>query len=189
MENSNWLILTYKVPPEPARKRMALWRKIKGLGAIYLQNGVCLLPRTDENFRRMRMAENDISEMDGEAILLETTSPDESETEKIVGRFNEERDAAYHEFLEQCGVFEEELAKERAAEKFTFAELEENDENLQKLRGWLEKIQKLDFYNAPLGPQAVQRLAECESLLDAYGNDVFVAHEENRSEGRRKGGK
>jgi hypothetical protein len=40
-----WLLLTYKVPSEPAIKRFALWLRLKGMGAIYLQNGVCLLPK------------------------------------------------------------------------------------------------------------------------------------------------
>lgn len=42
MASPSWL-LTYKVPPEPAAKRIALWRRLKGMGAVYLQKGVCLL--------------------------------------------------------------------------------------------------------------------------------------------------
>src|SRR5438445_430154 len=59
----SWLILTYKVPPEPAAKRIALWRRLKGMGAVYLQNGVCLLPKTDDHVRRLKMLENDIAEI------------------------------------------------------------------------------------------------------------------------------
>ena len=43
--------LPTKCPPEPASKRIALWRRLKGMGAIYLQNGVCLLPKTDDRKR------------------------------------------------------------------------------------------------------------------------------------------
>ncbi|MCW2942968.1 MAG: ChrB protein, partial [Actinomycetia bacterium] len=39
-----WLVLVYKVPAEPTRLRAGVWRKIKGLGAIYLQNSVAALP-------------------------------------------------------------------------------------------------------------------------------------------------
>jgi hypothetical protein len=41
-----WLLLTYKVPRERTAKRIAMWRRVKGMGAIYLQNGVCLLSNT-----------------------------------------------------------------------------------------------------------------------------------------------
>ncbi|WP_422802545.1 Chromate resistance protein ChrB [Sulfitobacter pontiacus] len=49
-----WILLTYKVPPEPAARRVALWRKLKSMGAVYLQNGVCLLPETSESPRFYR---------------------------------------------------------------------------------------------------------------------------------------
>ena len=47
MSSLEWLLLTYKIAPEPARLRVSVWRKLKGMGAVYLQGGVCLLPKTD----------------------------------------------------------------------------------------------------------------------------------------------
>jgi hypothetical protein len=179
-----WLLLTYKVPPEPAKKRIALWRKIKSLGAVYLQNGVCLLPKTDEHQRRLKMIANEISEMDGEAVLLETVGIDRAQEEKLIARFNADRDGAYREFLERSTGFEAEIARESAARKFTYAELEENDEDLKKLRGWLEKIRKLDFHGASLGQEAGKRLAQCEALLDTYAQQVFEEQDENRPSSR-----
>ncbi len=70
MASLEWLLLTYKVPAEPARKRVSIWRKLKGMGAIYLQGGVCLLPKTDDHLRRLKMLENEIAEAEGEALLL-----------------------------------------------------------------------------------------------------------------------
>ena len=40
----SWLLLIYKVPTEPARQRAAVWRRVKALGAVYLQDGVAALP-------------------------------------------------------------------------------------------------------------------------------------------------
>src|SRR3984893_6602052 len=176
----SWILLAYKVPPEPAKKRIALWRKIKSLGAVYLQNGACLLPKTDDHMRRLKIVENEISEMDGEAVLLETVGLDRAQEEKLLARFNADRNEAYQEFLERCAGFEAEIARESAAGKFTFAELEENDEDLKKLASWLEKIRKLDFHGASLGGPASDRLAQCEALLDAFAQRVFEAQDENR---------
>ena len=72
------------------------------------------------------------------------------------------------------------VVRESAAGKFTFAELEENDEDLKKLASWLEKIRKLDFHGASLAAQASERLAQCEALLDAFAQRVFEAQDENR---------
>lgn len=180
MVTQAWLLLTYKVPPEPAARRIALWRRLKGMGAVYLQNGVCLLPKTDDHVRRLKMLENEASEMGGEAVILETVALDRAQEEKVVGRFKADRDEAYREFIDKCADFEGEIAKERAANHFTYAELEENDVDLKKLQGWFEKIRKLDFYGAALGAEAEERLHACETLLDAYARQVFEAHDENR---------
>jgi hypothetical protein len=175
-----WLLLTYKVPPEPARKRIALWRKIKGLGAVYLQNGICVLPKTDEHLRRLKMIENEIARMAGEAVLLETAALDQAQQQKVLARFNADRNEAYQEFIERCEGFEAEIARETAAGKLTFAELEENDEDLKKLRTWFDKIRKLDFHGASLAGEAAKRLAGCATLLDGFSRQVFEAQEENR---------
>jgi hypothetical protein len=180
MVSLSWLLLTYKVPPEPATKRVALWRKLKGMGAVYLQNGVCLLPRTDDHIRRLKMIENDILEMAGESVILETVALDRVQEDKVVQRFRADRDDQYREFLGRCADFEAEIAKEVAISKFTYAELDEEDADLRKLQGWLEKIRKHDFYEAPLAEEAAERLRACEALLDSYAKRVFEAHDENR---------
>lgn len=175
-----WLLLTYKVPPEPAKRRVALWRKLKGMGAVYLQNGVCLLPKSDDHVRRLKMIENDIVEMEGESVILETIALDRLQEDKVLARFKADRDEEYREFLDKCDDFDAEIAKETAAQHFTYAELEENDVDLKKLQGWLEKIHKLDFYTAALQAEADTRLRACEALLDDYARRVFDAHDENK---------
>ena len=179
MENQSWLLLTYKVPSEPTTKRIALWRKIKGMGAIYLQSGVCLLPSTDEYLRRMKMLEHDIAQMEGHCVILQTLALDAAQEAKVIERFNADRDEQYAEFIGRCDDFEVEIAKEIAKKKFTYAELEEEDTDLKKLQGWLEKINKLDFYGATRGDEAAQRLEQCQTLLDSYARQVFEANDEN----------
>lgn len=174
-----WLLLIYRIPPEPAKTRVAVWRRLKGMGAVYVQSGVCLLPRTDDHVRRLKMLENEIGGAGGEAVILETLALDRSQEDKVVARFRADRDEAYREFLDKCDDFEREVAKEQAARHFTYAELEENDVDLKKLQGWLEKIVRLDFYGAPLRVEAEARLRACEALLDAYAQQVFDAHDEN----------
>ncbi len=180
MPDITWLLLTYKVPPEPAARRMAVWRKLKGMGAVYLQNGVCLLPRTDDHVRRLKMLENDIAEANGESVILETVALDQAQQNKVIERFKADRDEAYVEFLDKCDDFEREVAKEIAASHYTYAELEENDVDLKKLRGWLARIEKLDFYGAARAEEARARLKGCEAVLDDYARRVFDAHDEKR---------
>lgn len=176
-----WLLLTYKVPAEPAKKRIALWRKLKGMGAVYLQNGVCLLPKTDDHVRRLKMIENDIFEMAGNSVILETVALNQAQESKVLARFKDDRDEQYREFIDKCHDFKRDVAKEVTASHFTYAELEENDVDLKKLQQWLTKIKLLDFYEANLAAEAQHLLDKCEAVLDAYAQRVFDAHDENIS--------
>ncbi len=181
MIDPSWLLMTYKVPAEPAAKRMAVWRKLKGMGAVYLQGGVCLLPKTDDHVRRLKMLENDIAAASGECVILETVALDQGQRDKVVARFRADRDDAYEELLDKCDDFEREVAKEVTANHYTYAELEENDLDLKKLQGWLAKIRALDFYGAARADEAEARLQRCEAILDDYAKRVFEARGESEA--------
>ena len=49
-----WLLLVYTVPAEPSRLRAAVWRDLKKAGAVYLRDGVCVLPERDETLHALR---------------------------------------------------------------------------------------------------------------------------------------
>lgn len=179
METRSWFLLTYKMPPEPARKRIAVWRRLKGMGAVYLQGGVCLLPGSDDYMRRLRMIENEVSEAGGEAVLMTASGLDARQEEKIVRRFNADRDDEYKELISKCEAYEQEIAEETRVRHFTYAELGENEQEFAKFKTWLARIEQNDFYAAPRGEQAREWLTRCEAILDAYAQNVFAAHEEN----------
>jgi len=172
-----WILMAYKVPPEPSSRRVAIWRRLKGLGAVYIQNGVCILPKNEDHQRQFKIIENEIINLGGEVLLLETSSLDKKQEKNIIQRFNEERNAEYHEFLGKCRDYMGEIAKETADMHFTYAELEENDQDLKKLRNWLGKIKKLDFYGAPLLADAEKQLLICEQALVGFTQKVFDAEE------------
>jgi hypothetical protein len=172
-EPSAWLLMTYKVPAEPSKLRVGIWRRIRGMGAVYLQNSVCVLPTSADHQRQLRMVQSDIEKGGGEAVIFETTALDAKQEELVVARFKHDRDQDYEEFLDKCADFKREVDKEVRADHYTFAELKENDEDLKKLKGWLEKVKALDFYGAPARAAAEQQLAQCEEQLDAYAQEVY----------------
>jgi hypothetical protein len=172
-QKAGWLLLTYKVPAEPTKVRVGIWRRIRSLGAVYIQNSICVLPTTPDHQRQLRMVQNEIESAGGEAVIFETLALDAKQEELVVSRFKHDRDQDYEEFLDKCADYKGEIAKEVKAEHYTFAELKENDEDLKKLKNWLERIKALDFYGAPARAAAEQQLAECDALLESYANEVF----------------
>lgn len=181
-KKTSWLLLTYKVPAAPSKFRVAIWRRIRSLGAVYLQNSICVLPTTTEHQRQFRMIQADIDRAGGEAVIFETLALDAKQEERVVAYFKHDRDQDYEEFLDKCGDYKKEIEKEVKADHYTFAEVKENDEDLKKLKNWLERIKVLDFYGAPARATAEQRLAECEELLEAYANEVFEREQNAKGE-------
>jgi hypothetical protein len=172
----NWLLLVYRVPPEPTRLRATVWRRLKGLGAIYLQNSAAALPATSANERALRKLRHEILEMAGSGILLNCTAlGGESD---ILAAFQAARDDEYEEIVDRCQDFLAGVQKEHVAEHFSFAELEENDVDLTKLRTWFEKVRNRDTFHAAGRKAAEEALAACAESLEAYANQVYSREEE-----------
>ena len=170
--HQRWTLLIYRVPSEPSRLRAALWRKLKSYGAIYLQSAVVALPETPESERALRRLHNQIiDEMGGTAILL-TAEALAGESE-IVGHFNAARNDEYEEIVDRCEDFLAQVEKEIVNEHFTFAELEENEEDLVKLRRWFDKVHQRDLLGAGGVDRTRQSLKACEQALESYAERVY----------------
>lgn len=168
-----WFVLVYKLPSEPTRYRASVWRKLKAGGAVYLQNGVAALPDDPGSERVMRGVVQEVREYEGMAYLMR--GPLIGDDEALVEAFNETRDAEYSEVLDRCRDFHAELEKERKAGKFTFAELEENEDDLAKLEGWLGRIRARDRFGAPLSRKTEEAIRECRDDLEAFAGSVYEA--------------
>lgn len=169
-----WVLLSYKAPQQPSTARAAAWRLLKGAGALYLQQSVCLLPdlpHTREVIERVRAF---VEGADGEASLLEIESMTAPSEKSIRTRFNELREAECRELLERCVAFHEELRRESGRGKLTFAEVEENEDDLVKLRAWLRKIKTRDFFACPVTAQAEEAVARCAADLDRFTKRVLM---------------
>jgi hypothetical protein len=171
-EPVSWLLLIYRIPSEPTRLRAGVWRKLKGLGAIYVQNSAAALPASPTAERAMRSLRKEIDEMGGKAFLMDTRLL-AGET-ALVAQFNAARDDEYEEIVDRCDDFLQQVRKEWDANHFTYAELEENDVDLAKLKGWYEKVRARDAFGASGSDAAVAALATCEQSLEEYAARVYT---------------
>jgi hypothetical protein len=171
-----WLLLIYRVPSEPTRLRATVWRRLRSLGAVYLQNSVAALPDAPPGERALRKLRHEILEMSGTAVLMRS--------EALVGEhdvmamFQAARDDEYEEIVDRCKDFLAQLEKEHVAEHFSFAELEENEVDLVKLQNWFEKVRARDTFGAPGREEAEKALAECALALEGYASKVYEVEAE-----------
>ena len=173
MYETDWLLFIAQLPATPSSLRVSVWRKLRGAGAASLQNGVWILPRDPDNTRFMERLLGYVRQNEASGQVFTVQGLNQTVHEDILARFVADRDQEYAEFLEQCQAFLAELDKETGEQKFTFAELEENEHNLQRLRKWLAKIQKRDFLQAGKSQQALAAFQECRQRLQVYTRQVY----------------
>src|ERR1700735_4341032 len=175
---TGWLLLIYRVPPEPTRLRSTVWRRIKSLGAIYLQNSVAALPASPAHERSLRKLRREIVDMSGTAILLAAGAlAGEAE---VRGAFVTARNEEYGEIIDKCEDFLRQVQKEYDENHFTYAELEENEEDLLKLKNWFGKIVDRDVFRADRRPPTERALETCEQSLEAYAARVYAEEAEGQ---------
>lgn len=172
---STWLLFAYQVPATPSTHRSYVWRKLKTLGALYIQNSICIVPAIASVEERLHQLYEEILSRNGTASLFHVRLLDEAEQKDIIARFKQQMEDEYGEFIEQCEAFHAELANERAKNHLTFGELEENDVDLAKLRLWLPKLQARDFFHVDAAEKAAKALESCEADFRQFEAEVEAA--------------
>jgi hypothetical protein len=179
VDPAHWLLLVYRIPTEPTRLRAGVWRKLKGLGAIYIQNSAAALPASPHSERALRGLRAEITEMGGTASLFNATSL--AGQDQLVASFNAARDDEYEEIIDKCEDFLHQVRKEYDALHFTYAELEENEVDLVKLKGWFERIRARDVLGAKRVEDTAEALRGCEQVLEEYAARVYAEEGEEPS--------
>jgi Protein ChrB, N-terminal len=167
-DDEAWWLLSVSTAGAAGTLRVQVWRKLRSLGALYLQQSVCLLPEREETTRQVRRLLDRVRQHGGSARSLRVTFPDPAEHQQLIGEFNGARDAEYAEILERLPAFRQELDLERARGRVTYAEVEESEADLERFRSWLAKIGARDYFAAPTGPTAQAAVQAAAADLAAF---------------------
>jgi hypothetical protein len=135
---STWLLFTYKVPREPSARRVYVWRKLKGLGAILLHDTAWVLPATAHTREKLQWLTTEVRDMDGgEATLWEARQLFTGQDGNLAQQFIEQVDSNYRQIL---------------------AELEKPEPDLAALAKQYQQTKRQDYFHSSLGEQVRQIL-------------------------------
>jgi DNA-binding transcriptional regulator PaaX len=170
----DWLLFTSQLPTSPSSLRVMVWRRMKAAGAVGLQNGVWVLPHSKEQVRFLQELLDYLKEQGASGQSFAATALNQSIENDLLERFQAQRDEEYAELIERCQDLLSELDKETQKQKFTFAELEENEDDLQKLRNWLARINARDYVGGKRADEASQQVEACAVALEEFANQVYI---------------
>lgn len=162
MNKQQWLILIYRLPREPSRPRVAAWRKLKALGALYLQDGVVALPDDAVTREQLEWLQLQIREANGEATLWQAQPNTSGEEKELVKTFRSAREEAYRTLI---------AGAERIQRKAELGGSKALPEELSKLEREFRMERRRDYFRSPLRKEAASALRAARQAV-RQGNDA-----------------
>jgi len=173
-DSTPWTLIVYRVPTDSSRARVAVWRDLKRLGGLYLQQCVCVLPKTPLTDDELASIRDRIADLGGTSNLFEI-AVDATQRADLVTEFRALAARDYAEIIEECEAkFVKEIEFERFRGNYTFEEVEEIRHDLEKIRRWFRRVVARDWFGGPGRQDAEAWIDRCAELLDAFEDDVYA---------------
>jgi hypothetical protein len=142
MKPVSWLLLLFSLPTNRNTERVAVWRRLKKLGAVQITTSTYLLPDQPAQYEQFQWLAQQIRDYGGDSTLVRAQEIEGLTREKVVAMFNDAREKDYAELRRSLQRFipgRRKLDEEAAA-----AELE-------RLTRQFREIRKVDFFDSPRG--------------------------------------
>jgi hypothetical protein len=155
VERTRWVLLVYRLPREPSRHRVAVWRKLKDLGSLYLQDGVVALPEDAVTREQLEWLQLRVREAGGEATLWEGRPGTIAEEAELVETFRSSREEDYRTIIAEA---------ERLRRKARIG-AEGLSEQLGKLERRFRAERRRDYFHSPLRAEAYAALKAARAAV------------------------
>ena len=171
----DWVVLIVRMPSEPSRHRVAVWRELRRVGAIQLGQGSWALPAVPAYEDIVTSVVGLVGRHEGEVLTLNAVAGDDVTADRIRALYDEARRAEWAEFAAECGKCLAELQREIVNEKFTLAELDEEEQNVDRLRRWCCELRLRDVFDSVSSEVTTAQLDACTAELDTFTALVYAA--------------
>jgi hypothetical protein len=152
-KNLNWLLLLYSLPTSKKTERVAVWRRLKRIGAVQIKTSTYLLPDKPAQYEHFQWLAQQIREFGGDATLVRVQEIEGMSNDKLIALFNRVRDEEYGTVKKALHAF---LAGSRRVEP------EAKAAELERLTRQFRTIRELDFFQSSRGHDVQMLLRRAE---------------------------
>ena len=150
----HWIVFTYSISAQTrSSPRVALWRRLRRIGAISPANGVFVLPARDECIEAFQWLAQEVRAAKGDALVMRVEQFEGMGDAELTALFNQARTEEYRQLDGQINALGK--TQDRA----------ELQDALEKLRRQHAEISRVDYFACSAGPQTAQRLAQLAERL------------------------
>ena len=157
------------MPAEPASKRVSVWRDLHRLGALYLQQCVCILPTMEGPNAELSRITSKIPALGGDFTLIDLPLVPPKDEARFVSSFRTQRASEYAELVVACETtFSKRVELEALQRTFSPGAVEELHRQLHDLERRFEWISQRDWFDADEREDAERSLVHCARLLAEF---------------------
>jgi Protein ChrB, N-terminal len=150
---AQWVLLAYRLPREPSTPRIAIWRKLRRLGAAQLLDGLVALPLDSRNREQLEWLAGEIVEAHGEATLWVGELASRAQERELVARMATTVGAEYAALIADAEQVTEQAPGSRRR-------------SLARLRRELRRIRARDYFPPPEREQAQQAIEALAQVVE-----------------------
>jgi hypothetical protein len=133
--STEWVLLSYWLPREPSTPRIALWRKVKRIGAAKISDGLVALPHDPRTREQFDWLAAEVEEAGGSAAVWIARPGSERTTRDLRAQLVEARAQEYAQIIADAREHDPTDTERRARHKRLLAEL--------------HRIGRRDYFAAP----------------------------------------
>ena len=164
-----WVVFSYSLPSAGrSSPRVAVWRRLRAVGAVSPKGGVHVLPARDECVEAFQWLAQEVEQAKGEALLLRVERFEGLSDAQLITAFQEARAQEYAALDERAARLEKTVTGTRKRDPRDDAEARELLARLRREHG---EIARIDFFNSPTGALVASRLARIETALSPGRTD------------------
>ncbi|WP_189106774.1 Chromate resistance protein ChrB [Streptomyces camponoticapitis] len=165
-----WLLVAVSTAGAADSLRVHVWRKLHGLGAVYLQQSVCMLPDRPAVAEVLRKLVARIEADGGSARCLHLRIDDKVERRELIDEFRRAVTIEYGEVLERLPTLS--AGVETGQSRATLREVEEYAAELARLEFLVTKVRSRDYFHAPAGAEVCAELDRARAAI-AHAKSLF----------------
>ena len=152
-EGTHWVLLAYRLPRHPSTPRIALWRRLRRLGAAQVLDGLAALPLDARNREQLEWLADEVLDAGGEATIWVGQ----------LGSAAQERDLATRMAAAVASDYRALVADAAAAREQPTGQ---RRRTLGRLRRELRRIRMRDYFPPPEREFAQRAIEEVGALVE-----------------------
>jgi hypothetical protein len=150
---SSWLLLLFSLPTSRNTERVAVWRRLKKMGAVQIKTSTYLLPDEPAQYEQFQWLAQQIRDYGGDSTLVRAQEIEGLSKEKVIAMFNDARAKDYGELRKSLQGFISRRKKMDA---------EGGASELQRLMRQFREIRAVDFFDSARGHDIAMLLRRAE---------------------------